>query len=91
MAASAAKYYEKGAVNQSPASAASPDYVKFQAVMKSAASANSPKTNRGNHDPGERLGDGSAGGRRPWGAPLDLGSFDLVFGEAALAADLITA
>ena len=39
LAASAAKYCEKGAVNQSAASAASPDYVKFLAVIKSAASA----------------------------------------------------
>ena len=39
LAASAAKYCEKGAVNQSAASAASPDSVKFQAVIKSAASA----------------------------------------------------
>ena len=31
-----------GAVNKSAASAASPDYVKFQAVIKSAASAASP-------------------------------------------------
>ena len=39
LAASAAKYCEKESVNQSAASAASPDYVKFQAVIKSAASA----------------------------------------------------
>ena len=44
LAASAAKYCEKGAVNQSAASAASLDYIKFQAVIKSAASAASPKT-----------------------------------------------
>ena len=43
MAASAAKYCEKEAMNQSAASAASPDYVKFQAVIKSAASAASRK------------------------------------------------
>ena len=39
LAASAAKYCEKEAVNQSAASAASGDYVKLQAVIKSAASA----------------------------------------------------
>ena len=39
LAASAAKYCEKGAVNQSAASAGSPDSIKFQAVIKSAASA----------------------------------------------------
>ena len=38
--------------------------------------------NQGNQGPGERPGDGWAGGRRPRGA---------VFGEAALAADLIRA
>ena len=43
MVASAAKYCKKGAVNQSAASAASPDSVKFQAVIKSAASAASRK------------------------------------------------
>ena len=32
-----------------------------------------------------------AGGRRLQGAPLGLGFLDLAFGEAALAADLITA
>ena len=56
--------------NQSAASAASLDYVKFQAVIKSAASA--------------------AGTGLGW-APLGLGFLDLAFGEAALAADLITA
>ena len=35
------------AVNKSAASAASPDYVKFQAVIKSAASAASRKSNPG--------------------------------------------
>ena len=47
--ASAAKYCEKGAVNQLAASAASPDYVRFQAVIKSAASAASrePKSREG--------------------------------------------
>ena len=39
LAASAAKNCEKEVVNQSAATAASPDYVKFQAVIKSAASA----------------------------------------------------
>ena len=49
LAASAAKYCEKGAVNQSAASAASPDSVNFQAVIKSAASAASrkPKSREG--------------------------------------------
>ena len=42
LAASAAKYCEKEAVNRSAASTASLDYVKFQAVIKSAASAASP-------------------------------------------------
>ena len=63
----------------------------FQAVIKSAASAASPKTNSRDQAPGGRrtaaqLADD--GGR---GAPLDLGPLDLVFGEAALAPDLITA
>ena len=43
MAASAAKYCEKKAVNQSAASAASLDSVKFQAVIKLAACAASRK------------------------------------------------
>ena len=78
-------------VNKSAASAASPDYVKFQAVIKSAASPASrePKS-RGLSSRGAPDG-GSAGGRRPRGAPLGLGFLDLAFGEAALAADLITA
>ena len=78
--------------NKSAASAASPDYVKFQAVIKSAASAASPKaksregSSRG--APGRR---GSVGRGRTTdrirttergsgdgsGAPLDLGSLDL--------------
>ena len=78
------------------ASAASPEGLQageldFQAVIKSAASAASPKTeSRGPSSRGAPDG-GSAGGRRPRGAPLELGPLDLVFGEAALAADLITA
>ena len=87
MAASAAKYCEKKQ-NKSAASAASPDYVKFQAVIKSAASAASPKA---------KSREGSSRGapravvrirsvvrpppssHRPpsSGAPLDLGSLDL--------------
>ena len=55
-------------------------------MLKSAASAVSPKTKSTG-----RPGNGSAGGRRPPGAPLGLASLDLVFGEAALAADLIMA
>ena len=52
--------------------------LNLQAVIKSAASAAS-RNPRG------------ASGRRPRRAPLDLGSLDLGFLEAALAADLITA
>ena len=89
-------------VDKSAASAASPDYVKFQAVIKSAASAASPKA---------KSREGSSRGApravvrirsvvRPTpsshrapssGAPLELPSLDFAFGEAALAADLITA
>ena len=78
-------------MNQSAASAASLDYVKFQAVIKSAASAASrkPKSREGSSR-GVQDG-GSAGGRWPQGAPLGLGFLGLVFREAALAADLITA
>ena len=49
MVASAAKYCEKGAVNQSAACAASQDYVEFQAVIMSAARAASrePKSREG--------------------------------------------
>ena len=60
--------------NKSAASAASPDYVKFQAVIKSAASAASRKTK--NQGPRSRGAQPSPGvrmtTRRPW-APLDLG------------------
>ena len=91
MAASAAKYCEKEAVNQSAASAASPDSVKFQAVIKSAASAASrkPKSREGSSR-------GVPRGRRPpaeppFCTPLELSSLDLGFLEGVLAADLITA
>ena len=47
--------------------------------------------NQGKQDPGERPDAViRQPGRRP-GAPLGLGFHDLAFGEAALAADLITA
>ena len=87
-------YVVREFANTSAASAACPDYVKFQAVIKSAASAASrkPKSSEGSSR-GAPDG-GSAGGRRPWGAPLELPSLDLGFLEAALAAlsaDLITA
>ena len=79
------------AVNKSAASAASLDYVKFPAVIKSAASAASrkPKSREGSSR-GVQDG-GSAGGRRPWGPSLELPYLDLGFLQAALAADLITA
>ena len=64
----------------------------LEAVIKSAASAASRKTKsrgpRSREAPGRRLGKRTAAGR---GASLDLGPLDLVFLEAALAADLITA
>ena len=65
--------------------------LNFQAVIKSAASAASrkPKSREGSSR-GAPDG-GSAGGRRPRGAPLELPLLDLGFLEAALAADLITA
>ena len=71
------------------ASAASPE--GFHAAIRSTASAASPKTKSRDRFPGKRrlvarLADN--GGR---GAPLELGPLDLVFREAALAADLITA
>ena len=77
------------AVNKSAASAASPDSVKFQAMIKSAASAASskPKSREGSSR-GVQDG-GSAGGRRPRGTPPELPSLDLGFLEAALAADLL--
>ena len=49
------------------------------------------RPNQGNQDPGERP---EAVIRQPGGrpgAPLGLGFLDLAFGEAELAADLITA
>ena len=64
----------------------------MEAVIKLAASAASRKTGsrsaRSREAPGRRLGKRTAAGR---GASLDLGPLDLVFLEAALAADLITA
>ena len=78
-------------VNKLAASAVSLDYVKFQAVIKSAASAASrkPKSREG----GSR---GAPRARRPRvglpsGAPLELPSLDLGFLEAALATDLMKA
>ena len=89
-------------MNKSAASAASPDYVKCQAVIKSAASAASPKaksregSSRG--APGDWAWWDDGGGRTTdrirtteRGAPLELPSLDFAFGEAAVAADLITA
>ena len=89
-------------VNKSAASAASPDYVKFQAVIKSAASAASrePKSREGSsrERPGDRGRWDDGGGRTTdqdsddsSGRSLELPSRDLGFLEAALAADLITA
>ena len=64
----------------------------LEAVIKLAASAASRKTKssrpRSREAPGRRLGKRTAAGQ---GASLDLGLLDLVFLEAALAADLITA
>ena len=76
--------------------------LNFQDAIKSAASAASPKTkSRGPSSRGAPGRWGTAGRReRPdngsdgtteRGAPLELGPLDLVFGGAALAADLITA
>ena len=64
--------------------------LNFQAVIKSAAQP-PRRPNPGDQAPGERPKP-----RRPQaeplsGAPLELGPLDLVFEEAALAADLITA
>ena len=72
------------------------DFGKFQAVIKSAASAASPKaksregSSRGAPGDGARWDDG-VGRATDRGAPLELPSLDFAFGEAALAADLITA
>ena len=80
----------KKTVNQSAASAASPDSVEFQAVIKSAATA-APRKPRSREGRSRGVQDGgSAGGRRPRGTPLELPSLDLGFLEAALAAGLIT-
>ena len=59
----------------------------FQAVIKSAASAASPKKN-----PGIQGSLAVSVARQPSRRPLaPLDSWSLVFGKAALAADLITA
>ena len=77
--------------NKSAASAASLDYVKFQAVINSAGSAASrkPKSREGSSR-------GVPRARRPPAeppscTPLELPSLDLGVLEAALAADSITA
>ena len=49
------------------------------------------RPNEGNRDPGERPEAVTCHPGHRKGAPLDLGSLDLKFGEAAGAADLITA
>ena len=74
-------------VNKSAASVVSLDYVEFQAVIKSAASAASrkPKSREGSSR-GVQDG-GSAGGQRPRGTPPEIPSLDFGFLEAALAAD----
>ena len=75
---------------KSAASAASLDYVKFQAVIKSAASAASPKaksregSSRGAPDDGARWDDGDGratgdGRTTERGTPLDLGFLDFGF------------
>ena len=77
------------------------DFGKFQALSKSAASAASTKaksregSSRGAPGDGARWNDGvgRAADRirtTARGAPLELPSLDFAFGEAALAADLIT-
>ena len=64
----------------------------LEAVIKSAASAGSRKTEfrepRSRRAPGQQLGKRTAAG---WGTSLDLGPLDLFFLEAALAGDSITA
>ena len=76
--------------------------IKFQAVIKSAASAASPKaksregSSRGAPQAVVRIRSvvrpTPSSHRAPSpGAPLELPSLDFAFGEAALAADLITA
>ena len=85
-------------MNKETATAASPgaamvetDAANFQAVIRSAASAASPKTNQGNQDPGERPEAVVRQPSRRPGATMGFGSLDLVFGGAARTADLITA
>ena len=78
-------------VKKSAASAASPDHLRFKAVIKPAASAASSKPESREGRPMGAPDGGSAGGRRPPGAPVELASLDLAFLEPALAADLIKA
>ena len=81
--------------NKSAASAASLDSVKFQAMIKSAASAASPKaksregSSRGAPRSVVRTDPSSGRPRRPTeprrpGAPLELPPLDFAFGEACL-------
>ena len=76
------------AVNTVSRLLAQPPRKDFHAVIKSGASA----ADGGQGTTGRRgqLDDGSVRTTER-GAPLDLGFLDLAFGEAALAADLITA
>ena len=79
------------AANKSAVSAASPDSVKLQAVIKLAASTASrkPKSREGSSR-GEPQGR-CPPAEPPSCTPLELPSLDLGFLEAALATDLITA
>ena len=74
--------------------------LNFQAVIKSAALDRKPKPREGSSrerpEPSSESDPSSGRPRRPTvprrpGAPLELPSLDFAFGEAALAADLITA
>ena len=78
-------------MNKSAASAAFPDYMKFQAVIKSAASAASRTPKSRDQAPGERPEHRRLQTEPPSGAPPEVGPLDLVFRDAALAANLITA
>ena len=80
-------------MNKSAASAAATDNAKCQAVIKLADSAASPRAKsrkpRPRGAPGQQLGMRLAGlGALLW---VPVPSIDMAFGEAALAADLITA